>query len=299
MSESDTWEPQEIRGWLPTDEASDLATEIFLNDLPSLPIEPLSSRLTSDLRSEENSEQRDFYADAIHDFARLIDEVRFETSVAAAFISSLKEILFKEVDEEDLSRTVGVPREVLALLAPYVAQNWLPTDLFSRPEMEISGSRILGGWFAGQLLDSALIRSISALDRIAILLWCAAPLPIERDRFGELRLPAFRKGYLNRMAPHYSSRAEWTPLANLVDHDFMGLVKPYRDGFVHRRRTPMQLHGEHVTVVDLHTDNPRKIPGFDPNHHLGMVLGFYDTVLKPATELAGALVTAPNSGRYS
>lgn len=111
---------------------------------PSLCIEPLSSRLNSDLRSEENSEQRDFYADAIQDFARLIDEVRFETSIAAAFISNLKEILFKEVDEEDLSRTVGVSREVLALLAPYVAQNWLPTDLFSRPEVEISESRILG-----------------------------------------------------------------------------------------------------------------------------------------------------------
>jgi hypothetical protein len=71
---------------------------------------------------------------------------------------------------------------------------------------------VLGGWHAGQLLDEALTRSMEALDRLAILLWSAACRQFERDRAGDLRLPAFRQGYLDQMSANYGQQASWPAL---------------------------------------------------------------------------------------
>ena len=283
--------PLSRQGWVPSDEALDLCRSVFFESLPPLALEGLTSWLAGEIKAGRESEHRDVYSDALYDLSQLLEEVRFEAAVADAYILDLKDELFSEPDPADLSRTVGIPAEVLALLSPYFAQNWSPMKLFTDPGARLPGERVLGGWHAGQLLDAALIRSMAALDRLAILLWSAAGRQFERDKAGDLRLPAFRQGYLDQMLADYGQQASWPALRALVEHDFMKFVKPYRDGFIHRRRFPMELHGEHLTVTNLAAGSTRT-KGLDASDHLAMVLGFYTEILKPAIVTTSDLLTA-------
>lgn len=61
---------------------------------------------------------------------------------------------------------------MLALLAGYGQNNFPPDQLLLNPTAALGGHRVLSGWWAAQLLDSAIIRGIAVLDRVAILLHC-------------------------------------------------------------------------------------------------------------------------------
>jgi hypothetical protein len=67
------------------------------------------------------------------------------------------------------------------------------------------------------------------------------------------------------------------------------LVKRYRDGFVHQRRTPVQLHGEHATAT-FPSASQTTTKGISAELHLAMALGFYDLILRPSCELVGTLI---------
>jgi hypothetical protein len=104
----------------------------------------------------------------------------------------------------DIADGMTVPTAVQALLAPYLRPNPAPGELIGRPGQPFAGHRVLGGWWAAQLFDSSLIRGLSCLDRLAIMLHCAAGKDLTRDRrTQELRLPAFRANYLEPLAVAY------------------------------------------------------------------------------------------------
>jgi hypothetical protein len=71
-----------------------------------------------------------------------------------------------------------MPEEAKALLERYLREPPDPARLFSSPHESISGHRYLSDWLAGQLLDGALFRSVGVCDRVAIMLWARAGLPI-------------------------------------------------------------------------------------------------------------------------
>ena len=94
----------------------------------------------------------------------------------------------------------------------------------THPNQSIAGHRVLGGWWAAQHFDSALIRGLACLDRLAILLHCAAGKPFDRDRqTKELRLPAFRTNYLQALADAYDP-TRGDKLTALLDHEIFKLV---------------------------------------------------------------------------
>jgi len=131
---------------------------------------------------------------------------------------------------------------------------------------------------------------MSALDRLAILMFCADQQPIARNKYGDLVLPAFRKSWLQRIT-RWDDQPAWPKILDVLDHPVFALVKRYRDGFVHQRRTPTQLHGEHATAT---FPSPSQITtnGISAELHLAMVLGFYNLVLRPSCDLVGTLIQA-------
>ena len=75
----------------------------------------------------------------------------------------------------------------------------------------------------------------------------------------------------------------------------MGLVKPYRDGLMHRRRAPMALHGEYVIVPGTGLSS-EPVAGVAAWEHLAIALGLYAQVLTPAIAPTGRLLAASVPG---
>jgi hypothetical protein len=244
-----------------------------------------------DTQGDKRGNDLELYTDALFDLSRLAEEFRFLASAGALYSLGLQEQIAAAIpDEIALGAGIAVPTVVRALLAGYMRPMPPPSALLHDPGQPVAGHRVLGGWWAAQLFDSALIRGMSALDRLAVLLFCADQQPITPNKHGDLVLPAFRRSWLRRLR-RWDGRPEWSQLLDILDHPVFTLVKRYRDGFVHQRRTPMQLHGEHATTT-FPSKSQTATEGISAELHLAMVLGFYDLVLRPSCEMVGILIQA-------
>jgi hypothetical protein len=290
---------------MPDIEVFDKADAIYRDDLPSLNVEPFANWLSAALQRTHDTgdqderhpharttdEQRDVYADALLDLTQLAEELRYSTSVGAVYLIGVRDDVAAVKDQAtNIAGGVAVLTVAHALLAPYMRPNPGPSQLITHPDQPIAGQRVLGGWWAAQLFDSALIRGLACLDRLAIVLHCAAGKPLVRDRqTKELRLPAFRASYLQAVADAYDP-TQWAKLTALLDHEIFKLVKRYRDGFVHQRRISMELHGEYPDARDTAAGRIRVL---SPDQHLALVIAFHKLVLTPACVLAADLITSP------
>jgi len=277
--------------WLPGPEVEAKVASIFYDDLPTLnvsrPSDWLAHRL--DTPSDERSDNLDLYTDALFDLSQLAEEFRYLASAGALYSLGLQDQIAAAIPDETAPGVgIAVPTVVRALLAGYMQPTPPPGALLHDPGQSIAGHRVLGGWWAAQLLDSALIRGMSALDRLAVLLFCADQQPIKANKHGDLVLPAFRKSWLKQVT-RWDECSEWSKLLEILEHPVFALVKRYRDGFVHQRRTPMQLHGEHATTT-FPSQSQGTTKGISAELHLAMVLGFYDLVLRPSCELVGTVI---------
>jgi hypothetical protein len=140
-------------------------------------------------------------------------------------------------------------------------------------------------WVAAQLLDSALYRGIAACDRLAILLRCAAGLPVERTRAGVRRQPSFITYALNELDEYYSGCSQWSKVRELADNPLFDFIKQERNGFTHERRRPSVLHGERAILYGSNGPGPEElVPAMDPDTHYALAPAFYNEVLGPAIE---------------
>jgi len=169
------------------------------------------------------------FAETVVELQRLVEEFRFEVGVGAMYAYGVRAEL-ADLHKRQITgiHAVGMPRAAIALLAPYAGNTPSPIALLANPTSAMLGNRVLGGWWAAQQLDSALIRGIASLDRLAILLYCGA----DRD-IGE-KAPAFRLWSLRQLTS-WEDRVEWRELLELVDSEFFKWVNDFvRNGFVHR-----------------------------------------------------------------
>jgi hypothetical protein len=273
-------------GWLPSEEALSQADDLYLTHLETPDLAPLSAWLTTNL--SPNPADKDVYEDAVFDISRLLEEYRYQAGVAAAFAIGLKAEL-ADLSEEQLNGPVGmgIPAGVRALLAPYTAFLPLPSQLFLKPEQPISGFRLLGGWWAAQLYDSALIRGSAALDRLAAILYCVQGLEINREW-----MPAFKLKHLKRITA-WPDDPNWKALLALLENPVFTLAKRYRDGFIHQSQEPMVLHGDHVIVRDAAGGGLETVRGITPEMHEAIVLGYFNLIVVVACDLVGKLVATP------
>lgn len=172
-----------------------------------------------------------------------------------------------------------------------------PSALATDLHQGISGKRELSRWLAGQLLDSALLRAVAALDRVAAMLHLCAGLPLETARDGSARMPAFNAGDLGRVRPAYNRQPQSDALFEVVDHPVYQLLKRFRNGNTHQRRWPSELHGERTVLywddgpaTEGGVSGPRWVEGLSAQDHFAVSLAVWNLVLRPAVELGGSLV---------
>jgi hypothetical protein len=225
------------------------------------------------------------YDEALVDLIRLLEEVRFGASVGAMYAHAARdELRPRRQSHQEWPNSIGLSPKVRALLGPDIQNTHAPDQLIFDPSVAMAGDRFLGAWWAGQLIDSAVVRGISALDRVAILLSCVA------RRIDSRRMPAFRSNELRRLSEVFDSDEEWAVLSALTENEVFQFVKQARDGHVHRRRLPAELHGDFVTSGRDAAGYPLSTVGLDPGLHLAVVTALFQDVIVPAIDAAGALI---------
>lgn len=270
--------------WVPDQETLDLARDFFDRSFLPPDLEPLIQGITTGPEAEADPTTT-IYDETLVDLVRLLEEFRFGASVGAMYARGVRDqIRPLRESHKQWPNNVGMSPKVLALLASH-SQNTLPPDrLLVDPAATLGGHRVLGGWWAAQLLDSAIIRGISILDRVAILLACIA------HRIDQRRMPAFRVIQLEALSPEFGSDSEWQTLLELARGDLFQFVKGVRDGHVHRMRLPAELHGAFVTSGTDADGRHESTLGIDPDLQWALATALFRDVICPALEAAGAMI---------
>lgn len=268
-------------------------------ELDELPLIGLSEAFARALRTRGaflDRTSRELFAESLVDLKRLFNECRFEAAFALMLLVDFSERRPDEVERLQTDPTfpkdfpVGV--DVMALLAPYTLSLPPPSSIATRLHANTVGDTHLSRWVAGQLLDSAILRAMSCLDRIATMLHIAARRPIATKADGSYRLPAFEREYLKRLTVAYSGRSGWDDLRHLLQDPLYKLLKRIRDEQVHYRRWPSALHGGRlVGYFSSDADGLEQgVAGEDiiqaaltAQEHLAAVTASLNHLVKPAT----------------
>lgn len=245
-------------------------------------------------------EGREIYADSLFDLHRLLEEIRFEIAFATMLTSDYRarHPLEDSSQPAPVVNNMSLSIELLAALAPYAAQPPSPSRLTSALHSDISGNRQLSRWLAAQLLDSAILRCMSNLDRVATMLHIRGGLALEKRADGSPRLPSFDITELKKMRQAYGTHPAWPCLREIATHELYKFIKRYRNGTVHHRRWPSELHGEaQLSYWDAGAPTTEESPperrydGLSAVNHIGLTLATWNELVKPAVEAGGRLMT--------
>jgi hypothetical protein len=228
------------------------------------------------------------YVEAYIDFYRLLEEIRFELALATLLIDDYERKASRGDAPARHAPELPLPAESKALLLRFLREPPNPERLFSDPYSTIAGHRLLSDWFAGQTLDSALVRAVAACDRLATLLWTRVEQAVPASKqTGRPRHPAFRHHELSTLAQHYDASPAWPEILGLSQHELFAFTKDLRDDFTHAHRLASQLHGDQYVVF---AEDGEAIEGADADDHLSIGIGFYNEILRPAVRLVGELL---------
>ena len=165
------------------------------------------------------------------DIDDLIAQTRWHLGQALLLLETQPPILNSGEDDSELVRESGMSTDVQLLLRGYVreADCILYEDL-SEPR---SGGTV-AGWIFHMMIDSAVYRSIAALDRIAHILWYAAKLPMERIYF--------RSGKIKKLDETLDC-AESQELLRIAEGPLINFLINYRDGLTHDAKAYSRIAG--------------------------------------------------------
>jgi hypothetical protein len=265
-----------------------LGEELAVVDLPETFAAPLSSWAKEAFRDGETPKLRRVYIDAYLDLFRLLEEMRFELALALLLMLDHGAKIQNGEAPPFPDQEQVIPAEALALLLRFMREPPRPDQLFSDRLASMSGSRILADWFAAQLIDGVLFRAVAACDRLAIMLWTRARVPLEGKQ-GRERHPAFRGFWLDQLVDVYRASEHWPELRGFTDRSEFALAKEIRDGFTHRRRRPSQLHGEMLVTF---AGDKAVILGMDGQEHLALGFQAYNEIVRPLVRLTGEVLPA-------
>jgi hypothetical protein len=289
--------------WSLSSHALGIADDVYYKQLKAISIEDYSDGVLTkpgQLPLVTALSHREVYADALFDLQRLLEEIRFEIAFATMLTSDYRarHPVEDEPPADPNAIDVTVPAEVLAVLSSYAAPIPSPSLLASDLHREIPGGRHLSRWLAAQLLDGAMLRSLSVLDRVATMLHVRAGFSITQLKDGSFRLPSFSIEQLKALRPAYDQHPAWPGLRAVAADDMYRFIKRYRDGGVHHRRWPCELHGEtKLTYWDTaakgsETPAQRQYEGLTAQMHIAMTLATWNVVLLPIVEAGGQLVAS-------
>jgi hypothetical protein len=101
------------------------------------------------------------------------------------------------------------------------------------------------------------------------------------------------------LRPVYEQRSAWSKFRAILDHPVYELIKRFRDGMVHHRRWPSELHGEsQVSYWDagglaVSGGGPKWIyQGLRAQDHVALLVATWNEVIGPTVELGGRLLSS-------
>lgn len=290
--------------WSLSEHATNTADLIYREELAIISVEGYNYGVLLEPGQEQvvvTRALRELYADSLFDLSRLLEEIRFEVAFATMLTSDFRfRNPLPDPNPDSALPAMALSMEILAVLSSYAAAPPSPSLLAKHLHSPMSGGRHLSRWLAGQLLDSAMLRSLSVLDRVTTLLRIRAGLGIHTRSDGSYRLPSFNKHELKALSATYAANSAWAPLKAVCSGELFQFIKRYRDGAVHQRRWPSELHGE-STVTYWDPGAPREdgepveyqSQGMSASDHIGLNLATWKLVLRPAVEAGGALISTP------
>lgn len=275
--------------WLPDDAALATATTVYEEVLSLIEIQGLAVGIPHGAGVAMH--EGEGYANALIDLSRLLEEVRFEASVAALYAAGVRDALREVRERNDTpSLQAGFANKARAILAGFIATGVPPANLIHDPTLGMGGMRVLGGWWAAQLYDSSMMRGVAALDRLVALLFYVEGLEVNPDW-----TPAFRRRTMEKLRT-WTNDPEWSELLALLDHELFVMAKGYRDGLVHRSRYAAELHGDFV-IGRFDAEGHLVEKGFGGDIHFAIVASFYNEVLRVAVGLVTTLVSRAMESR--
>lgn len=294
--------PQPV--WSLSEQALSAADSVYYDTLKRISVEDYGKGVLPEPGSRPAVPDRigrELYADSLFDLHRLLEEIRFEIAFATMLTADYRahrqqgDQPSEGSNGSDLSPSI----EILAVLSSHTSPPPSPSLVTTDLHRPMSGDRHLSRWLAGQLLDSAMLRTLSALDRVATMLHIRAGLEISTRKDGSPRLPAFGKEELRAIRLALGDHEALQELRALSAHDLYRFVKRYRDGTVHHRRWPSELHGE-ATLAYWDAGAPRsgtppperRYDGLTAAEHVAMTLATWNLVLLPAVHAGGRLIAA-------
>lgn len=242
------------------------------------------------------------YLDALVDLRHLLDEVRFEVALGSMIVWDFRARQKRgDVADNDLlteararlgaETEIPLPDAVLPFLAAHGEEPPSPEVLLTDPHRHF-GTRVLSTWFAGQLLDSAIFRSLGALDRAVALLQARAGIPsVSGDE--RPRRPTFGKGSVEEVAAAELYDADLLDgLDQVIESSLYEDLVSLRHGFTHRRRGHFTAGGERLTKYQARDGGEDVVVrGASLEDHINLAVGGYTLVVAPVVETTAALVS--------
>ena len=175
------------------------------------------------------------------DIDDLVAQARWHLGQSLLLLEVVPDALRTAVAEDDIQESIqqnGMPTSALLLLRPYIkdADKVLFRDL-SEPRR----GGTVAGWLFHMMIDSAVFRTIAAMDRIALLLWIVAGLPVS-DKHGRPSRVYFRSGKIAAMQRALPS-AQVDSLLQIAAGPLWEYVLAYRDGLSHSAKMYSRIAG--------------------------------------------------------
>ncbi|MCA1604192.1 MAG: hypothetical protein LC775_01610 [Acidobacteria bacterium] len=288
--------------WSIDDEARNSADSVYYDELRPIDISKFAQGLLIEPAKPPilpARELREIYADSLFDLHRLLEEVRFEVALAVVLLVDFR--VRRDRGEVEIPKPppmeVSLSAEVLAALAPHAIPPPSPSVLLDHLHRRIGSNRYLSRWVAAQWLDGAVLRALSCMDRVVTMLHLRAGLPIHKRKDDTLRLPSFNRDELRSLREPYQSHTKWADFRAIADHPIYELIKRYRDGTMHYRRWPSELHGEtRLSYWDAGapaTDRPapeQTYEGLTAQQHVRLLIVTWEEVIRSTVEMGGDLL---------
>lgn len=193
--------------------------------------ESILSRLCRCVATLAASEESAKLRHLVLDIDDLTAQTRWHLGQALLLLETQPEILTAGENDDPMIKGAGVPTGAQLLLRDYIvkADRVLYEDL-STPRR----GGTVGGWIFHMMIDGAVYRTVSALDRLAALLWSAADLPVDRIYF--------RSGKVEKL--HAAIRSDDSArLLQIAEGKLLTFIVDYRDGLTHSTKAYSRASG--------------------------------------------------------
>lgn len=183
--------------------------------------------------SEESAKLRRL----VFDVDDLTSQIRWHLGQALLLMDSQPDILKAGEDDDDIVKRLGMPASAMILLRGDIveADRVLYNDL-SEPRR----GGTVGGWIFHMMIDSAVYRAVSALDRLATILWYVAELKTEQLEHVYFRS---RKVEKLHMALCSDCSDEMSQLLKIAKGELLNFIIDYRDGLTHSSKAYSRASG--------------------------------------------------------